>query len=239
MRWISGPDEGQSDAINKGWKMAGEEIIAWLNSDDTYLPHAVETAVKYLNNHPDVGMVYGECHIVDECNQITDRCKAKVFDLEGMLCQGNMVPQPTVFLRRKVLEEVGPLDTSLHFSMDFDFWIRIALKFKIAYIPQYLANFRLCAGTKSKNEGHKFALDQMDVLDKVFSSPELPEELRALKNRAYSCVNFKIGTGYHSQRQMKPARKYLIKSIRQDPGKLLSPYTFGYLLTSLLWKDRS
>ena len=237
MRWVSEPDKGQSDAINKGWKMARGEIIGWLNSDDTYLPYAVDTAVKYLNDYPDVGMVYGECNIINECNQVTGRCEARAFDLKEMLHQGNMVPQPTVFLRREVLEEVGQLDTKLHFAMDFDLWIRIALKFKIAYIPQYLANFRLCPGTKSGDEAHKFALDQLAVLDKLFSDPELPEEVRALRNRAYSCVNFKIGTGYHSQRQMKSARKYLMKSVRLNPRKLIDPYTTGYLVTSFLWKD--
>src|SRR4030042_1306962 len=61
--WISEPDKGQSDAINKGWRMAKGDILGWLNADDTYMPWAVETAVRFFAENPDVGMVYGRCNI--------------------------------------------------------------------------------------------------------------------------------------------------------------------------------
>ena len=70
MRWLSEPDEGQSDAINKGWKMSKGEIIAYLNSDDTYMPRAVETAVKFLTEHPDISMVYGGFNYIDEHGEV-------------------------------------------------------------------------------------------------------------------------------------------------------------------------
>lgn len=239
MSWVSEPDEGQSDAVNKGWKRAKGEILGWLNSDDTYLPHAVETAVKFLNDHPETSMVYGECNIINESSQVTGRCQARLFDLRGMLCRGNMVPQPAAFLRREVLDEVGYLDTNLHFSMDFDLWLRIALKFKVAYIPQYLANFRRCPGTKSEDEGYKFARDQLQILDRLFSNPQLPAELKALERQAYSCVHFKIGTGYHSLRQMKSARKHLLEAIKLNPKNLANPWMAGYLVTSFLWSKKA
>ena len=65
MHWVSEPDNGQSDAVNKGWRMARGEILGWLNSDDTYMPWAVETAVKFLTGHPNVSVVYGNCNIIN------------------------------------------------------------------------------------------------------------------------------------------------------------------------------
>jgi len=232
MQWVSEPDNGQSDAVNKGWRMAEGEILGWLNSDDTYMPWAIETAVKILTDHPDVSMVYGDCNIVNEYGEVISRCSAREFNLKEMLCRGNMVPQPAAFLRREVLDEVGYLDTNLHFAMDFDFWIRIGLKFKVEYIPQLLANFRLCPGTKSGDEAHKFAPEHLYILDKIFADPKLPKEVRALRRRAYSLVHFRFGADYLSQRQMKPARKHLVKAIKLYPQNLVNPWVAGYLVTS-------
>ena len=64
--WISEPDKGQSDAINKGWRRSHGEIIVYLNADDTYLPDAVEIAVNYFLQHPETGMIYGDGILSDE-----------------------------------------------------------------------------------------------------------------------------------------------------------------------------
>lgn len=239
MTWISESDNGQSDAINRGWRQARGEIIAYINADDSYELTAVATAVEYLNSHPEIGMVYGECHVIDETSKITDRCQAKVFNLKEMLCRGNMVPQPATFLRRAVLDEIGFLDTGLHYCMDYDLWLRIAMKSEIAYVPRYLANFRRCSGTKSVGEGYKFAFDLKLVTDKIFSTPGLPKGIRDLRRSAYSCVNYKIGVAYHSQRQMKPARRYLLKSLMLDPLKIFDRWMVGYLITAFIWRSKT
>ena len=232
MHWVSEPDNGQSDAVNKGWRMAKGEILGWLNSDDTYMPWAVETAVKFLNDHPDVGMVYGDCNLINEHSKVTSRCQARKVALKEMLCRGNTLPQPAAFLRREVLDEVGYLDTNLHFAMDFDLWIRIGLEFKVEHISQFLANFRLCPGTKSMDEAYKFAPELLYILDKIFADPRLPEEIRALRRRAYSLVHFRFCADYLSQRQIKVARKHLVKAIRLYPRNLVDPWAAGYLVAS-------
>src|SRR5690348_14672359 len=68
--WVSEQDHGQTDAINKGFNRANGEILAWLNSDDTYHPQAVAEAVKYLIEHPEVGMVYADCNFIDEQDRV-------------------------------------------------------------------------------------------------------------------------------------------------------------------------
>lgn len=235
MKWVSEPDKGQSDAINKGWKMAGGEILAYLNADDTYMPWAVETAVRFFSENPDIGMVYGDCNEINEHGEVTGYRQATDFDLEGVICNyGVEIPQPTVFLRKEVINEVGYLDTNLHFALDYELWCRVGLKFKVKRIPQLMANFRICPGTKTASEPDKFGYDHLYIIDKIFSSNELSQGLKALERRAYSYTYLKIGLTYHSQRQMKQARRYLIKSIILRPVNLLIPWVAGYLVTALL-----
>jgi glycosyltransferase involved in cell wall biosynthesis len=150
LRWISEPDRGQSEAINKGFRLARGEIVAWLNSDDTYLPGAVAKAVAYLQGHPQTAMVYGEGYLMDEAGRVTGRFPAtEPFSLWRLVYFGDYILQQTVFWRRSVFDAVGMLDESLHYSMDWDFWIRVAKCFEIAYMPEFLGNLREYATAKT------------------------------------------------------------------------------------------
>jgi len=233
--WISEPDRGQSEAINKGWEMAKGEILAYLNSDDTYTPFAVQTAVDYLAQNPDISMVYGDCNIIDEHSQVTGRYGAQEFDLRKMVCGHYMIPQQAVFFRRQILDSVGYLDVNLYMAMDLDLWLRIGLEFRIKYISKLIANFRVCPGTKCVEEGYKFEYDLFYTLNKLFSNPELPEDVRVLKRCAYSSVHLMSGMYYHSLGQMQKARRHLMKAfILHPPLFLKHPWLLGYLITSFL-----
>jgi len=221
--WISEPDRGQSHAINKGFEKATGLIYTWLNSDDTYMSSGIETAVKFLLEHPDVSMVYGDCNIINESSEVVDKIIGHQFDLKNTLIHvRHGIPQPTVFLRREVLGKVGPLDTNLHMAMDLDLWIRISLSFKMRYIPELLANFRRCAGTKTVSFGYKFEQDHLYILDKIFSNQSLPIEMRALKRRAYSWAYLRIGLVQRSLKQRAQAIKYMMKSLRLHPWPLIA-----------------
>lgn len=233
MKWLSETDKGQSDAINKGWKMAEGEILAYLNADDTYMPRAVEVAEKFFSEHPDIGMIYGDCNEINEYSEEVGQRIAREFDLKEVLCGGGQIPQPTVFLRKEVLVKVGYLDTNLHFAMDHDLWCRVGLRYKVKYIPQLMASFRICPGTKSVSEPSKFGYEHIYIIDKIFSNYEFPRELK-YKNQAYSYSYLKMGLTYHSQRQMKQARRYLIKAILLHPMNLMRPWVAGYVATAFL-----
>ena len=146
--WTSEPDRGQTDAINKGWRRARGSIVAYLNSDDTYLPGAVEKAVAGLQAHPDAGGVYGEGYHVDECGRTIDRYPTEAFDM-ARLSETCFICQPTVFLRHDTVARLGYLDGSLRYCMDYDLWIRLAHASRFIYLPDYLANTRMHAETKT------------------------------------------------------------------------------------------
>jgi len=147
--WVSEKDKGQTDAINKGFARATGSILAWLNSDDTYEPDAVSAAVKYLQEHPEVGMVYGDCNFINESGRVIGKFNSAQTDYR-LLRQGYVhIPQQTMFFRADLWKQVGPLDPSFYFAMDYDLWTRIAAISEIRYVPQTWANFRLHTSGKT------------------------------------------------------------------------------------------
>jgi len=154
LTWFSEPDRGQSDAINKGFSRAHGQILAWLNSDDTYLPHAVSAAVNHLVAHGDCAMVYGEGYLIDETGRVTGRFPAtRPFDLWQLVYVSDFILQQTAFFRHGAFEAVGGLDESLHWGMDWDLFIRIGKRFRVDRLPDYMANLREYRTAKTASGG--------------------------------------------------------------------------------------
>jgi glycosyltransferase involved in cell wall biosynthesis len=147
-RWLSEKDKGQTDALIKGFSMAKGEILAWLNSDDTYLPGALQAAAGFFRDLPDTGLLYGDAHYCDTKGAIIGRYRTGEFDLNA-LAAFNFICQPSTFFRRDVFEKVGSLDESLHFAMDYDLWIRIGKSFPCRYLKQFLSKYRLHEASKT------------------------------------------------------------------------------------------
>jgi glycosyltransferase involved in cell wall biosynthesis len=148
-RWVSEPDLGQADAINKGFAAAAGEVFAWLNSDDTYNPGAVAEAVNFLQANPAIGMVYGSAYYIDEQGKRVGRYPAKQTNYQGLRRGVNNVCQQSMFFRAELWRRVGPLDPSFYYAMDYDLWVRLAAAAPIAFVPRYWANFRLHSESKS------------------------------------------------------------------------------------------
>jgi glycosyltransferase involved in cell wall biosynthesis len=146
--WVSEPDRGQAHAINKAWRRARGEIIAYLNSDDRYLPGAVGKAVIALQANPDAVGVYGEGYHVDQAGRILERYPTEPFSL-ARLEEACFICQPTCFLRRAAVERAGYLDESLRYSLDYDLWIRLARVGRFVYLPAFLAVTRLHEDAKT------------------------------------------------------------------------------------------
>lgn len=162
--WVSEPDEGQSQAINKGFALSKGEIIGWINSDDYYLPGAVSMAVNALTSDPSIDAIYGYCAKVDEAGNTTEILKSPEFDRKVLFSNPCIIHQPTVFFRKSLLDKVGFLDESLHYAMDFDLWIRMAKVSEFRLIPEVLAAHRFSSGCKSVANSQKF----WQEVDRVF-----------------------------------------------------------------------
>jgi glycosyltransferase involved in cell wall biosynthesis len=142
--WVSEKDKGQTDALNKGFSQAKGEILAWINSDDTYEAGAISSAVKYLTEHPETGLIYADTNFIDEKGWVIGKFPAAQTDY-GRLRQGYVhIPQQAAFFRAGLWRQVGPLDPDFYFAMDYDLWVRLAKIAPIVYLPgQTWANFRL------------------------------------------------------------------------------------------------
>jgi len=146
---IAEPDQGQTDAINKGFQRSRGKYLAWLNSDDTYQPQAVAEAVRYLENHPQAGMVYGDARIINERGKTLAKFNAQETNYQRLMRGGVFIPQPAAFWRAALWEQVGPLDPSFYFAMDYDLWVRLSKVSELHYHPRHWANFRVHGGAKT------------------------------------------------------------------------------------------
>jgi glycosyltransferase involved in cell wall biosynthesis len=154
VKWISERDRGQSDAINKGFRAAKGEIVSWLNSDDCILPGAVSLAVKTFEAKPEAMAVYGEGYLIDEAGEVTGRFPAtEPFNLWKLVYLCDYILQQTVYFRKSVFHEVGYLDESLHFGLDWDLLIRIGKRYPLQYIPAYMGCLREYREAKSFSGG--------------------------------------------------------------------------------------
>ncbi|RMH20981.1 MAG: glycosyltransferase [Acidobacteria bacterium] len=154
LRWLSGKDRGQSDAINKGLRRARGDVVAWLNADDVYLPGAVSKAVAHLEAHPEVGLVYGRGEIVDQDGRtIGPFAEWEPFSLWRLIHMLDYVLQPATFFRRRLVEEIGYLDAGLNWAMDWNLWLELAARAEVLAVDDVLAQSRVYGATKTATGG--------------------------------------------------------------------------------------
>lgn len=146
--FISERDRGQAHAINKGFHRARGQILAFLNSDDTYVPGAVSSAAAALKSHPEAGFVYGEGYHIGEDGTVLERYPTEPFSKERLL-ETCFICQPTVFMRQEAVRAAGYLDESLQFCMDYELWYRLSRRFPPVYLPRHLANSRMYSENKT------------------------------------------------------------------------------------------
>jgi glycosyltransferase involved in cell wall biosynthesis len=148
LRYLSEPDTGQANAINKGFRLTGGDIFAFLNADDIYLPGAIAAVVEAFDRHPEAAVVYGEAWYIDDRGERLAPYPVEPFDRER-LSRRCFICQPATFIRREAFEAVGLLDESLRFALDYDLWIRLAKHYTFVKIDRPLAASRLHAGAKT------------------------------------------------------------------------------------------
>ena len=174
LTWISEKDRGQSDAINKGFRMAKGSIVAWLNSDDIYLPGAVSAAVAAFEQHPRTGAIYGEGFQIDKEGKVKSKFPfTEPFNLWKLTYSLDYILQQTVFFRRDALHDVGLLDESLHYGMDWDILVRLGKRFGLTYIPVEMGAIREYEDAKSFAGGAK-RFDELGQLIRRQSGASFP-----------------------------------------------------------------
>lgn len=156
LRFVSEKDRGQSHAINKGFQQAKGEVVAWLNSDDLFLPGAIAKGAAALAQHARVGAIYGDGYQIDRAgNRIQKFPFTGPFNLWRLTFLADYILQQTVFFRRSCVESVGWVDESLHYGMDWDLLVRLGKRYGLAYVPEELGCLREYGEAKSFAGGVK------------------------------------------------------------------------------------
>ena len=149
LHWISEADRGQTHAVNKGFARASGELLAWLNGDDELISDAVDRAVAYLQEHGEVGAVFGGMHVLDEQGVVRRRYLPGRYSWRRYLIMGDYIPTPSIIFRRSLLDEVGLLDESYVDAADYDFYLRLFERCRVERRPEALIRFRYHSASKT------------------------------------------------------------------------------------------
>jgi glycosyltransferase involved in cell wall biosynthesis len=244
--FVSKADRGQAHAINKGFGLAKGNVLAWLNSDDVFLPGAVGAGVRALGCNPDAGLVYGDGYLIDSAGNVTGRFPhTREPDLWRLVHLSDYILQQSVFFRREVLDDVGYLDESLHYGLDWDLLIRVGFKYRLAYVSQHLGCLREYAETKSSSGGAKRVRELHSMLRK-HTALVLPPGSMVYGLETYSqlaCGAIRRRT----PRFLRPAGDFLERAVRFTAGNVVGRtllhaqglYADGWAGKTLLYMLRS
>ena len=187
--WVSEPDRGQAHALNKGLRLATGEIVAYINSDDVYFPHALATAADAFRSNPDALWLCSPCLAQDERSHTTSVLTPQVpgdpatwlFKPSG---QPYCFPQPGVFLRKRLIDELGEFREDLHYSFDYEYFQRVLFAgLRPLELATTMAMFRVHDASKTGSSSAGFAADDMTVAELYFDRVSRSNQQRLLRQK--------------------------------------------------------
>jgi len=187
--WVSEPDMGQSDGLNRALQRCRGDIIGVLNADDEYLPHTVSWAVENFAKYPEVAVVFGDQYDVDENGKVLQKTHGLPYDFEKILCVEQVIPAQAAFIKSTYFEQVGFFaDVTRKTCPDYEMWVRIGLKFPMQYVSGLVVKYRW----HPQSEGRQSSIvpgmvtSKREVLERVFNDPTTPPAILSLQRRAHS-----------------------------------------------------
>ncbi len=219
--WQSEKDDGQTDAINQGLKRATGDIVAWLNSDDLYLPTTISKVVNCFRSNPDIGIIQGDVQNFSPSGD-GGLHKAQQFDAVD-ICRRVTVHQPGVFWKRELMNEAGYLDPSFYYVMDHDLWLRLFLNYKSMVLPEVLARFRIHDSAKTFGNPKGMYYDIRRTVSRL--ALRLDNDWVA-ELKEFELYNNPEGVAYDISHEFTPTE---LKELRKNSllNGALEEYTFG------------
>lgn len=232
--WVSEPDRGQADAINKGLARAEGEIVAWLNSDDYYLPGCLATVLAAFAQNPDAGLIFGDVLSVDADSRPINLMRYDNWDLSDLM-RFRIIGQPGVFFRQSVMKKAGLLDTSYHYLLDHQYWLRVAQIASIQHLPKTLAAARFHSAAKNVAMAAEFGKEAFRLVEWMQSDTDFSEHYRRYQ-RKIKAGAYWINARYLSESgEAKKAVASYLRSFFHHPQPVLEDWRrFVYTLLSLV-----
>lgn len=216
--WISEPDRGQADAINKGFAKSSGEFLGWLNSDDCLYPGAIAKVVSEFQNHPEASMIYGDVDAGYQLGEKQFRLYGEQIALKEMLVTYRVpIPQQGSLWKRTVLDSVGGLNPRWNLLLDREFFLRVAHTFKIAYIPGALGFFR--QHSQSKSVSSSYADDWLTEIPLMYQSflQNTSTDLVALESVTMGIVYIHCASIAFKRGKTASALSFIAQAIQKDP----------------------
>jgi glycosyltransferase involved in cell wall biosynthesis len=217
--WISEEDSGQSEALNKGFRLAKGEIIGWLNSDDRYRAGCFDHIVQAFRDNPVVDIFYGDYLMVDETGNTLEirreiEFNAFILRYHHML----YIPTTSTFFRRRIFEEGNWLDEKLQYAMDLEFFIRLSERgYRFKHIPQLLADFRMQPNSKTCSSPNRQRMEHQQI---VFATAPILRRLKSVSMKAVALALLRSIAGVRRYSE-KLFRGYYWERLRQSGSSVL------------------
>jgi glycosyltransferase involved in cell wall biosynthesis len=187
--WVSEPDKGQVDAINKGFRFATGEWVGWQNSDDFFYPGAIRGMVDAANKYPQAELIMGDMMLVDVFGRPIRDIRYTKPTYNGLRAEGMLIANQSAFWKRDLHNLLGLLDDSYHCSFDYEWFLRVVKNAECVHIPEIWGALRLHGETKTCTQAQRFQAENQRIL--------IGREMPAWRKQLYKLrrMALMLGTG--------------------------------------------
>ncbi|HEX9029118.1 MAG TPA: glycosyltransferase, partial [Anaerolineales bacterium] len=237
LRYVYQENRGISAALNRGVHLARGEYIARVDSDDRWLPDLLEREIAVLDCQPEVGLVYSKAQAMDPGGAPLPQILGAPEKYPGQtlksILYGDFVCTITAIIRRRCLDQAGLFDEALKGNEDWDMWVRLAAICRFAYLDQVLANFRQHTGRTTGGKSPHFvniAEGRFYLLDKAFSRPDLPNDVRKIRPLAYRNAHMDVALRWLSVGNWRLTMKHFSLALRSGGNPFATLARIFYLI---------
>jgi glycosyltransferase involved in cell wall biosynthesis len=237
--WVSEPDNGQADGLNRAIKRSRGDILIVLNTDDELLPSAAAWGVAQMINFTDHAVIYGDLLFIDELGKETGYFLGPEYDFPGVFCVEKVIGAQAAFIRRSMLAQVGlGADAGLDTCPDYEMLVRLGLKFPMRHVPGFVTRYRYYLRPMDGSEARtveRFVRSKSAVMERVLNDPGTPKEIRRLRRRAKAGLFLWASQEARGMADIRGAWGYYAKAIMDFSavGWLAGKVILAYLK----WRD--